>query len=776
MSKAKLPGLPAPMFTDPALQRWAQAVTERLEVREGARGDKLERVVTLRDLQTPAVTLSGGRFGAESLGSPSTLAGFAKVDLGNGAFANINIEAFSEQLRGTRLYSDLMGSINNPDRFNALANEVKEVLLRSISAEAAARGAQIARNEILIQDTSRSVAAAITELTASVAETAAGVRFSQFAIATETSAVAGQVTQLEARLQVKVNPEDLLPVPPAAAYADFATLNTAIPAAAADTRKYYRVAGTPEQLYRSNGSTWNLVGSEDSAKLEQVLLVTADKSLGLEAQYTLKVTAGNAIAGFGLAATERDGVPDSAFIIQANRFALVAPYTFVQESTPTATAIGQTWYKPSTKIAYRATAVGTGSWAEYTPPVPFGVDAVTGTAFVSNSLRIGTGSGVEMTAVQSGITNFNAHNDRNGAAVLAPTILTNGDAVDHTVNTDGSVDLSFEWDWAGNNSDIDGWIVKVYTNANGAAYTFGTTPAAEAEFFLPPEKRALIGYGYPANVYYKFGVQAYRVVDPDVNAAGIIKSTLVVPSLAAENPYRPAANVAFAGNVTGTLNGTAVATVTTNAANGAIAYSEVFNSTTGLATKMGNAVKNTITGQGGIKVGTIDWSSDGTIITGAGTAMTAKGIFGRNSAGEITFSLSSTDGTALFGGNIDTSGQVYARGSTFDASAGNAAIIAIPGTSGVLGMYIQNSNSTGLLISTSNGRAVNALGGTSGLPAANFINGSGGPAVEANSLAAAVDITAGYIQRPYSTVGVIEVFDMSGVTQGIFRYEFRAAP
>ena len=36
---AKLPGLPALKSTDPALQRWAQAVAEHLEVRAGARGN-----------------------------------------------------------------------------------------------------------------------------------------------------------------------------------------------------------------------------------------------------------------------------------------------------------------------------------------------------------------------------------------------------------------------------------------------------------------------------------------------------------------------------------------------------------------------------------------------------------------------------------------------------------------------------------------------------------------------------------------------------------------
>jgi len=252
-----------------------------------------------------------------------------------------------------------------------------------------ARGAQIARTELKISEVSRAIAATSTELTAAIASSAAGIRSTQFAIATETSAIAGQVTQLEARLLVDVATEDLLPVPPASPYSSLSALTAAVPASTADTRKYYRVAGSPEQLYRSDGSTWNLVGSQSSAKLEEVLLVTADKALGLESQYTIKVTAGNAIAGFGIAATERDGVPESAFIIQADKFALVAPYTFSQETTPSATAIGQTWYKPSTKQSFRATTTGTGGWVTYTPSVPFSVDTITQTAYFSGAIITG---------------------------------------------------------------------------------------------------------------------------------------------------------------------------------------------------------------------------------------------------------------------------------------------------------------------------------------------------------------------------------------------------
>jgi hypothetical protein len=46
---AKLPGLPALKTADQAVQRWAQAVAEHLEVRTGSRGNPAEKTVVQRD-------------------------------------------------------------------------------------------------------------------------------------------------------------------------------------------------------------------------------------------------------------------------------------------------------------------------------------------------------------------------------------------------------------------------------------------------------------------------------------------------------------------------------------------------------------------------------------------------------------------------------------------------------------------------------------------------------------------------------------------------------
>lgn len=163
--------------------------------------------------------------------------------------------------------------------------------------------------------------------------------------------------------------------------------------------------------------------------------------------------------------------------------------------------------------------------------------------------------------------NFNNRNDRLADAIVDPTIVTDGTAVDHTINGDGSSDMSFEWQWSGDEADIDGFEVMLYSSASASAYTPGTTPAAETVILVPPYKRAMIVTGVPTTAYYTWAVRAYRVVDADIDAGQRMESAWVKPSLAAENPYRPASSIAFTGNITGTINGTGASTVSTATAN-----------------------------------------------------------------------------------------------------------------------------------------------------------------------------------------------------------------
>lgn len=157
-------------------------------------------------------------------------------------------------------------------------------------------------------------------------------------------------------------------------------------------------------------------------------------------------------------------------------------------------------------------------------------------------------------------TNFNIRNDRNQTIPSNPVIASDATAVDHVVNTDGSVDISLEWTYIGTGPgyDIDGFNIYVYSSSTSAVYTFGASVNEEQVYTIPANKRAFIFQGLAADSHYTFGVQAYRNVDQDVNTDGVLKSTIIKPTGAGENPYQPSSTVAFSGNVTGTVGGIAV--------------------------------------------------------------------------------------------------------------------------------------------------------------------------------------------------------------------------
>jgi len=268
--RAKLPALPPLNTSDPkSVAAWAQRVAERLEVREGARGNPAERAVTLRELQALQ----------ESLGTQATASSAAEIPPGSipiklpgGGWAGVEIEAFGNAIRNTRLYRDLLKRLDDPTRFDDIVEPVRNILLKNIADEAASRGAAIVRMETRLQTTEQSLSMAVTELTAALGAQAAGLRQTQFAYADADRAQAGQITQLESSLG-----------------------------------NYYQD------------------GTVGRASLEQTLFTSASRVDGLRAQYTLKVQAGGALAGFGIAAEEINGVPSSAFIISADKFAIVAP-------------------------------------------------------------------------------------------------------------------------------------------------------------------------------------------------------------------------------------------------------------------------------------------------------------------------------------------------------------------------------------------------------------------------------------------------------------------
>lgn len=261
---AKLPALAAVSTGNVALDRWVQAVTERLEVREGARGNPYERAVTVRELSDMGIGRPGvGRTNRANIG-PGGGAGVL-VRGADGTYATLSVDAFAEGIRGTKLYVELLRRLDDVARFDGVPEQVRSILLRDIAAEAAKRGADIQRLDNKLQTATQSLAYTVSEVTAAVQNAAAGVRDTTFASAEANRATAGKITQVQARL------DDV------------------------------------------GGVT-----------IEESMIATADRVDGLAGEYMVKINAGKAAAGFGLAASEDPtGATTSAFIVQADKFAVV---------------------------------------------------------------------------------------------------------------------------------------------------------------------------------------------------------------------------------------------------------------------------------------------------------------------------------------------------------------------------------------------------------------------------------------------------------------------
>jgi hypothetical protein len=262
---ARLPALPKVSTGNAQLDQWVSAMAEWREVREGSRGNQAEQVLTRRDLQ-------GIQDAANATQNQLDVLSTAVLGPAPALTAQEAVKRFQDSIRNLQLYKDLVKSLNDPTRFNNLREEVRAVLLRSIADDAKRMQAAIWQEQTKVQNEYLSIAMKVDELTAAVQDAASGVRQTVFATDELGRAQAGFVTQIEAQL------DDY--------YAD---------------------------------------GQAGIAKVEQSLTATADRVDGLSAQYTLKVQAGGALAGYGIAATEVNGVPSSAFIIMADKFAIVSP-------------------------------------------------------------------------------------------------------------------------------------------------------------------------------------------------------------------------------------------------------------------------------------------------------------------------------------------------------------------------------------------------------------------------------------------------------------------
>lgn len=163
---ARLPAIVIPPGVDPVLRQTLEAIKERLEVRDGARGNPYERGLTVRDLVDAGVdvTLVGQRVTPKPVLRKAPSSG---------------------------------GLATSPD---ALPASIEALIRKSLTAEASRLGAQIQRVEHRLQTESESQASVVQQLTAAIGQASAGVRQVSYANATANRSTAGLITQLAAAL------------------------------------------------------------------------------------------------------------------------------------------------------------------------------------------------------------------------------------------------------------------------------------------------------------------------------------------------------------------------------------------------------------------------------------------------------------------------------------------------------------------------------------------------------------------------------------------------
>lgn len=172
-------------------------------------------------------------------------------------------------------------------------------------------------------------------------------------------------------------------------------------------------------------------------------------------------------------------------------------------------------------------------------------------------------SAVDLSDLEATQDAFNARLARNGSAIAAVSIHPDGSSVDHTANDDGSVDISFEYDWSGDESEITGFEILARSSTSNSPYTPGTSDAQEFVIRVGPSKRALILQGVSATLYYTFAARGFRLVDPDINPDGVIYGAWVKPGGAGEDPYRPQSQPFFLGTIGASVGGVPATVVAT---------------------------------------------------------------------------------------------------------------------------------------------------------------------------------------------------------------------
>jgi hypothetical protein len=163
---------------------------------------------------------------------------------------------------------------------------------------------------------------------------------------------------------------------------------------------------------------------------------------------------------------------------------------------------------------------------------------------------------------------------------------------------------------------------------------------------------------------------ALSTANSAASAASTAQSTANSASSAASTAQSTANSASSAASTAQSTANSAASAASTAQGTANAAYN-------GLSTKLNSDSRNVLSGSGGLATGSLNWDSSGNYLTGYGIGITQKGIVAYNSSGAATFVLNGSTGAASFAGSLSAAtgtfaGSLSAASGTFTGTLSGA--------------------------------------------------------------------------------------------------------
>lgn len=338
------------------------------------------------------------------------------------------------------------------------------------------------------------------------------------------------------------------------------------------------------------------------------------------------------------AALDPDTSKFSKLVVRSNLFAIAPEIDFNQEAQPTATAAGQLWYQPSTGATKTWNATSS-TWDAFSTSAPFVVNTEPVTV---NGVNVPPGVYMDAAFIKNGTITDAKIGD------LRADKITAG----YTSSVDLEAGVFF-----GSDFYIGGTATYEYNDPVDGTRKTGIASVANPAI-------ALKGGATPTA---EFTVDAFKV-KTSASAAAI--PLLTVSGTTVRINFNELSNTLGDLGFTGDSNANYVTNTNqlTDGANlgGTAAWTGVSGrpaslndldatAATALANKLNSDARNALSGSAGLAIGSINWNSSGVRTEGYGVGITSAGIAAYNAAGNATFSLNASDGSATYAGELSAS-------------------------------------------------------------------------------------------------------------------------